>query len=72
LHCKFAIAAGQKIDVNPQSDDPFIFTWLNPAPGTGDALESRFAVGTLIEIVVVDSTIWLQIRKVDTWTDIDP
>ena len=69
LHFLFALSAAQKISVNPQDNDIFIGTGLSPA--AGDALESDQAIGTLIEIVAIDSTNWLQIRKVGTWTDVN-
>jgi hypothetical protein len=68
LHFLFALSAAQKIAVNPQNDDVFIGTGISRAPAAGDALESDQVVGTLIEIVAVDSTQWLVIRKVGTWT----
>jgi hypothetical protein len=71
LHFLFAVAAAQKIVVNPDNNDLFVGTGISPAPLAGDALESDQVVGTLIEIVAVDSAKWLQIRKVGTWSDVD-
>jgi hypothetical protein len=63
-----ALSAAQKFVINPQNEDVFIGTGISPAPAADDALESDQVVGTLIEIVAVDSTQWLVIRKVGTWT----
>jgi hypothetical protein len=65
----FALSAAQKIKVNPDDNDQFIGNGLSTS--AGDALESDQVVGTLIEFVAIDSTKWLQIRKVGTWTDMD-
>jgi hypothetical protein len=66
-----ALSAAQKFVINRQNDDLFIGTGLSPAPAAGDALESDQIVGTLIEVVAVDSTKWLQTRKVGAWTDVN-
>jgi hypothetical protein len=68
LHFLFAVAAAQKMVVSPESGNLFVGTGIDPAPAAGDALESDTVVGTLIEIVAIDSTKWLQIRKVGSWT----
>jgi hypothetical protein len=70
MHFIFAVATTQKIAVNPDDNDVFI--GLLPTLDVGDAIESDTVVGTLIEIVAIDSTNWLQIRKAGTWADIDP
>jgi hypothetical protein len=69
LHFIFALSAAQRIVVNPEDGDLFIGTGITPVPGAGDAIQSDQIVGTLIEIVAIDSTNWLQIRKVGTWAD---
>jgi hypothetical protein len=71
MHFIFALSAAQKIVLNPQDNNVFIGTGISPAPADGDAIESDQVIGTLIEIVAVDATNWLTIRKVGTWIDID-
>ena len=69
MHFIFALSAAQRIVVNPEDNDLFIGTAISPAPAAGDAIESDQVIGTLIEIIAVDATKWLVIRKVGTWTE---
>jgi hypothetical protein len=67
LHFLFALSAAQTIKVNPQDFDLFIGTGLTIS--AGQSLLSDSNVGTLVEIVAIDSTNWLQIRKAGAWTN---
>jgi hypothetical protein len=65
LHFIFALSAAQDMDVNPQADDQIIVL-TNAA---GDAISSDAIAGSTVELIAVDSTKWLPIRRSGTWTD---
>jgi hypothetical protein len=68
MHFVFSLSAAQYIEVDPQNLDQIIGF---PTTAAGDKIRSDTIVGTTIELVAVDSTKWLAIRKVGTWTDED-
>jgi hypothetical protein len=70
MHFIFALSAGEQIVVNPHDEDQFI--GVAGTPATGEAIESDEVVGTLLEIVAIDSSKWLAIRRVGTWTQETP
>jgi hypothetical protein len=65
LHFIFSLSAAQDIDVNPQNDDQII----GLTNAAGDAISSDALLRTTVELVAVDSTKWLPIRTVGTWSD---
>ena len=69
LHFIFSLSAAQNIDVNPQNDDKILGLGLSTSPG--DAIRSNTTVGTTVELVAIDSTNWLPISVVGTWTDVN-
>jgi hypothetical protein len=65
MHFIFSLSAAQDIDVDPQSDDQII----GLTNAAGDKISSDAAIRTTVELVAVDSTKWLPIRTVGTWSD---
>jgi hypothetical protein len=66
LHFIFSLSAAQYIEVDPQNEDQIIGF---PTTAMGDKIRSDTIIGTTIELVAVDSTKWLPVRKAGTWTD---
>jgi hypothetical protein len=67
LHFVVSLSAAQQVDVNPQTGDQIIGLTDN----AGDAIRSGSTIGTTVELVALDSTKWLAIRTIGTWTDVN-
>jgi hypothetical protein len=65
MHVTFAIATGQTVTVNPYQNNRILA--LTNAPG--DAIASDTTIGTSVELVGIDTTNWLPISRVGTWSD---
>jgi hypothetical protein len=57
--------------VNPDNGNQFDGTAAQPCACAVDAPDCDQVVGTMIEIVALDSTKWIVIRKVGTWIDVN-
>jgi hypothetical protein len=67
LNFVVSLSAAQQVDVNPQTGDQIIGLTDN----AGDAIRSGSTIGTTVELVALDSTKWLPIRTIGTWTDVN-
>jgi hypothetical protein len=67
MHFVFSLSAAQEVVVNPQNNDQIMgFSGVSQ----GESIKSNpSTVGTTVELVAIDSTNWLPIRKVGEWDD---
>jgi hypothetical protein len=66
LHFIFSLAAAQSIVVDPQGTDQILVL----TDMAGDEITSDTSIGTTVELVAVDDSKWLPIRKIGTWQDL--
>ena len=65
MHVTFALSTNKAVIVNPQTDDRI----LALTSSSGDAISSDTTIGATVELIGIDSTNWLPISVVGSWTD---
>jgi hypothetical protein len=66
MHFFFSVAAAQSMVVDPQNEDQI----LSLTDAAGDEITSDTSIGTTVELVAIDGSKWLPIRRTGTWQDL--
>jgi hypothetical protein len=66
-HFIFSLSAAQYIEVDPQNEDQII----GLTDAAGNKIRSDTTIGTTVELIAIDSSKWLPIRKIGSWSDMD-